>query len=111
MSTVREYEFMERRAGIYDALREILKSGKDNLVSHGAARNISCPPEVLAEIIKTTTFDDIRWFASHNSAHEKYLRKIKRDEKKIKLQEERLNSSVRSNVNGLFYGIQVNDDR
>ena len=29
LDTVREYEFKERRSGIYDALREILKSGKE----------------------------------------------------------------------------------
>lgn len=27
LETVREYEFKERRTGVYDALREILKSG------------------------------------------------------------------------------------
>ena len=28
LSTVRDYEFKERRTGVYDALREILKSQK-----------------------------------------------------------------------------------
>jgi hypothetical protein len=27
LETVREYEFKDRRTGVYDALREILKSG------------------------------------------------------------------------------------
>ena len=27
LDTVREYEFKDRRTGVYDALREILKSG------------------------------------------------------------------------------------
>jgi hypothetical protein len=29
LETVREYEFKDRRSGIYDALREIMKSKKD----------------------------------------------------------------------------------
>jgi hypothetical protein len=28
LDTVREYEFKERRSGIYDALKEIIKTGK-----------------------------------------------------------------------------------
>jgi len=33
LETVREYEFKDRRSGIYDALREIMKSKKD--AQHG----------------------------------------------------------------------------
>ena len=29
LDTVREYEFKERRTGVYDALREIIKSNSD----------------------------------------------------------------------------------
>jgi len=28
LDTVRDYEFKDRRAGVYDALREIIKSGQ-----------------------------------------------------------------------------------
>lgn len=31
LETVREYEFKDRRSGIYDALREILKTKTDDL--------------------------------------------------------------------------------
>lgn len=32
LDTVRDYEFKERRAGVYDALREILKSKPGGMV-------------------------------------------------------------------------------
>jgi hypothetical protein len=32
LDTVRDYEFKERRTGVYDALRDILKSKQDGVV-------------------------------------------------------------------------------
>lgn len=34
LNTVRQYEFQERRTGIYDALREILRADRD-MISEG----------------------------------------------------------------------------
>jgi hypothetical protein len=35
LDAVRDYEFKDRRTGVYDALREILKSVPDSGVHHG----------------------------------------------------------------------------
>lgn len=35
LDTVREYEFKDRRTGVYDALREILKSKPHGSAHHG----------------------------------------------------------------------------
>jgi hypothetical protein len=35
LEAVREYEFKDRRTGIYDALREILRSKPDSQADHG----------------------------------------------------------------------------
>ncbi len=35
LNTVRDYEFKDRRTGVYDALREILKSEPANLAGGG----------------------------------------------------------------------------
>ena len=94
-----------------EVLAEVLRRGKDDYVSVYAVQNPHCPSEALAEVVRRGKDDAVSWNATNNPIYQKYLEKIKRDKKKLKLKEEKFNSNIRSNVNSLFYGIQVNDDR
>jgi len=94
-----------------EILRNILRRENNDTVSQFAALNPNCPPEVLAEVLRRGKDDTVSREAALNPTYKKYLIKIQRSEKQLKLKEEKFNSNIRSNVNSLFYGIQVNDDR
>jgi molybdopterin-guanine dinucleotide biosynthesis protein A len=49
-----------------EALSEVLKRGKDDWVSQCAAKNPHCPPEALSEVLKRGKDDWVSWSASYN---------------------------------------------
>ena len=51
-----------------EALAEVLKRGNDDWVSRNAAKNPNCPPELLAEILRREKNDDVSWTTAYSAA-------------------------------------------
>lgn len=48
-------------------LTEILRAGKNDIVSQNAAKNHNSPPEILSEVLRRLKHDKVSWFAANNT--------------------------------------------
>ena len=58
-------------------LTDILREGKDDVISRRAARNYNCPPEILAEVLRREKDDDVsHWSASNPNTPPEMLAEV-----------------------------------